>query len=610
MHLKSDSVIRWMALGLSLSVGACGGASKTSSDGDEMKPLVELPLADVGAQAQSSQLDVLFVVDNSESMDDKAAVLVQSVPAFISALVNPPCVDGAGAPLDQQPASGSDACPAGTRARPPVTDMHVGVITTSLGAHGGTVCSQPGPNDVDPHFDDQAELIPSKRSGLASYADSGFSSWDVTGQNGDTDPSIVTSQVQGMIAAAGHSGCGFEAPLEATYRFLVDPEPPVSVERDPVTSASVPTGINQDLLQQRAAFLRPASAVAIVVMSDENDCSIQDTGVGWFVASNNNMPKASVECAQNPNDPCCRSCAQNPDDATSHCPPLNEDANCRGAQPGSYNTWDPSDDSLNLRCFDQMRRFGFDLLNPVWRYTVGLTNPVIYDWAGKLVPNPLLAQRSASLISTSVLVGAPWQDLATDDSLSSDSLTVLDAVGLESEQRWPMLVGDPKNNVPPSDPLMVESIDPRTGTSPVTQAPLVSADSTDPLANPSNGHEQNTPERDDLQYACTFALPAPRDCSKGGDESCTCTPAPDGSTTDLSAMNSPVCQPPSGGPAGTTQYFGQAYPGTRELLFAQALGNRAAPGSICPKQSVGEGPSFGYIPALSGLANRIGVTLQ
>jgi hypothetical protein len=35
----------------------------------------------------------------------------------------------------------------------------------------------------------------------------------------------------------------------------------------------------------------------------------------------------------------------------------------------------------------------FDLLNPVWRYSVGLTNPQILDRSGALVDNPLFAAR-------------------------------------------------------------------------------------------------------------------------------------------------------------------------------------------------------------------------
>jgi hypothetical protein len=43
---------------------------------------------------------------------------------------------------------------------------------------------------------------------------------------------------------------------------------------------------------------------------------------------------------------------------------------------------------------------------------------------------------------------------------------------------------------------------------------------------------------------------------------------------------------------------------------AQALADRAVSASICPKQPNGDGPSFGYVPALSTLAARIGLTLE
>jgi hypothetical protein len=34
------------------------------------------------------------------------------------------------------------------------------------------------------------------------------------------------------------------------------------------------------------------------------------------------------------------------------------------------------------------------------------------------------------------------------------------------------------------------------------------------------------------------------------------------------------------------------------------------PASICPKQSSGDGLSYGYVPALDALVSRIGVTLE
>ncbi|HTA93465.1 MAG TPA: hypothetical protein VK745_27995, partial [Polyangiaceae bacterium] len=397
-------------------------------------------------------------------------------------------------------------------------------------------------------------------------------------------------------------------------RFLIDPEPPVSVQK--VNNISTPSGVNQDLLAQREAFLRPDSSVAIVIMSDENDCSIVDNGVGWFVGSSSPMPKATAACATNPNDPCCRSCAQNETIPPTGCLALSADPVCQGAPAGSYNTWDTAHDALNLRCFDQKSRFGFDLLNPVQRYEVGLTNPQVYNLEGSLVDNPLFAARdgkgprSASLISVSVIVGAPWQDLAIADSLTSANLSYLDAAALSGEGRWPVLVGDAADNVAPSDPLMIESIAERSGLSPVTNAPIVPATSMNPLANPSNGHEQNVPDLADLQYACTFPLVPPKVCANG-DSTCDCAATGSGDASAVTLSNTPICQPPGGGPAGTTQYYAKAYPGTRELVVAQALGDRAAPASICPKVTAPtSNASYGYLPALNSLIDRVAVTLK
>jgi hypothetical protein len=599
------------------SAGGVSSAGASSIAGAAGSGAVTLPpLTDVGPQVQSDKLDVLFVIDNSVGMADKQAVLTASLPSFVQRLANPLCVDAGGAPVAVQPTTGSAACSSGTREFPPVTDMHLGAITTSLGSHGGAVCATPSSSD-DPaasHLDDQAELIPLKRSGVSSYMDSGFLSFDSAGKTGVTDPRALTTQLQAMITAAGQTGCGFEAPLEAMYRFLIDPAPPSSVTK--VGTVSTPSAPNQDLLAQRAAFLRPDSSVAIVILSDENDCSILDTGIGWFVGASAHMPKATAACATNANDVCCRSCAQNEISPPSGCQSLAQDPECSGAATGSYNTLDSLHDSLNLRCFEQKVRFGFDLLNPVERYSVGLTNLQVFDWSGNLVDNPLLAARagkparSASLISVSFMVGAPWEDLASDDSRSSATLTYLDAASLESKNRWPMLLGVPENNIKPTDPLMIESIDPRTGTSPLTNAALVPETSLNPLANPDNGHEQNIPDRADLQYACIFPLATPKVCAPG-DAACDCSAELNGDSSAVTAANSPLCQPPSGGAAGNTQYFAKGDPGARELTVARALGNRAVPASVCPRvSSPVTSPSFGYVPALNALVTRIGATLK
>src|SRR5688500_19235150 len=86
------------------------------------------------------------------------------------------------------------------------------------------------------------------------------------------DVAALSADFSEHVAAVGETGCGFEAPLEAWYRFLVDPSPPIDVVKGAGNVAAT-TGVDTAILQQRAEFLRPTSLVAIVVLTDENDCS-------------------------------------------------------------------------------------------------------------------------------------------------------------------------------------------------------------------------------------------------------------------------------------------------------------------------------------------------
>ena len=568
---------------------------------------------DIGPQKKSDKLDVLFVVDNSVSMADKQSILEASLPHFVKRLLNPTCLDALGKPTVQQPASGAAACTSGTREFTPVSSLHLGVITTSIGGHGGTVCVTGTASDT---LDDHAELVPKQRTGVPSYLGSGYLSYDVTGVAGVTDVNALVADLQTTVTAAGEHGCGYEAPLEAMYRFLVDPEPPVTVTQ--VNGVSTPGDVNTALLAERASFLRPDSSVAVVLLSDENDCSIVDAGVGWFVGASSRMPHATSACDANPNDPCCRSCAHQEATPPAGCVALLQDSMCQNVPTGQqYATWDALHDSLNLRCFDQTRRFGFDLLYPVDRYSNALSNPQVQNRVGALVPNPLLAARdgkparSATLISVSVIVGAPWQDLAAPGSLAALSpLTFLDGAGLDSQGRWPVLLGSPALNVPPSDPFMRESVAERSGTNPITLSSIVPATSQNPVQSPINGHEQNIAELDDLQYACTFALPKSKLCANG-DSACDCSADKAGNSQFVTATNSPLCQPPVGGAAGNTQYYGKGYPGARELTLAKQLGARAVGGSICPKAlSDANSVDYAYTPALNALIGRIASTMK
>jgi hypothetical protein len=134
------------------------------------------------------------------------------------------------------------------------------------------------------------------------------------------------------------------------------------------------------------------------------------------------------------------------------------------------------------------------------------------------------------------------------------------------------------------------------GEHPITGEALAPATSTDPQENSINGHEYLIPDLDDLQYACIFPLASPLEGGHGHD----CSPGSE-------AANRPICNPPSGGPAESTQYFAKAYPGTRHLQVLQGIGYNGVVTSICPKTLEGEpsNPAYGYNPAMNAIADRI-----
>ena len=254
---------------------------------------------------KSSKLDLLLVVDNSRSMGEKQDVLRASAATLISAL-DQPALSGRSQASDQ-PASKDESCPAGSvREMAPVTDMHIGVITTSLGGHGADTCSPQFPNH-DPSEDDRGELV--TRGAVATYQNRGYLVWDpdqAATPPGQASASALTTSVAALIGGVGEIGCGFESSLEAWYRFLIDPEPPESVVVQ--NGSAMLQGTNQKLLTQRSQFLRPDSAVLIVILSDENDCSVVEGGFSWIAGQAERdpngelffLPRATNACAADP----------------------------------------------------------------------------------------------------------------------------------------------------------------------------------------------------------------------------------------------------------------------------------------------------------------------
>lgn len=502
------------------------------------------------------KVDLLFVIDNSRSMTDKQKILKDAVPLMVERLTVPDCVerDAEGVVIGRSRATR----PSSPFAQPscegnrvlefaPVRDLHVGVITSSLGDRGTGACEGDCGND-------KAHLLArTAREGVPDPHGTGFLVYrplapdEAKGLPVEGDFDRFQADLARQIELVGEDGCGFESPLEAAYRFLVDPNPPAQVLVDAATKATVSEGVDQELLTQRSAFLRPDSLLSVVILTDENDCSIS-SGEAHFTSSKTShsltrsgvLPVATRACALNPNNPCCTSCQ------ATQVPEGCEDPNaldvCTGQGQPQH---EAENDRANLRCFAGKQRFGLDLLYPVSRYIEGFSAPEILDVRnGTYVDNPLFGPgRDKSLVYLAGIVGVPWQGLATSETLATpDTLRLKSAAALHAADiattsgqisAFDLMLGSPGKNpdqpecqtgtspecgqtpIPPSNPFMVESIEEREGVHPLLG---ISVDSEG--ARAINGHEYdaNAPSerfkgeaaRNDLQYACIFPAGALR----------------------------------------------------------------------------------------------------
>jgi hypothetical protein len=639
--------IRAVAAGLVLAAFGAAAPACLSRPIEPVEPRTTSTTVERLAQSGVDKIDILLAIDNSGSMADKQTTLKTAVPKLVGALVNPRCLDAHGGFTPDtspkgcgvtQPCGPLDICPVNgtTREFPPILDMHVGVVTSSLGGHGSNSCGDAHGNDKG-HLTSRGSTdgsVPDAKT----WAGKGFLVWDPNTTEpthnppGETSFAAFTDGVRTIVGGAGESGCFFENQLESWYRFAVDPDPYDHVELVPVPKApprAMLVGTDTALLQQRADFLRPDSLFAIIMLSDENDASPRE-GATYYLSQQGggyHLPKPRAACATDPTSPCCRSCGQEPgagcDTSMDDCYDVN----------GNVKPLSGAEDPIGLRAWDQKRRFGIDFLQPIQRYADGLTKRMVVDRYGNMVQNPLFTDqrpgaargsvRDPSLVFLAGIVGVPWQDIArksagadgkygTADDVPDlvngiDSLDPAQIAGkkppsggfqsgaeLAANRTWDVIVGDPncdylRPDCGPKDPHMIESVRPRKGANPIT------GDAIAPPApglgpNEINGHEH---AGYDLQFACVYELPVPVDCTKAGN--CDCK-------DPTNAALLPLCDPTT----HTKQVRAKAYPGGRELQALKAVGEQGIVASICPAQLANDkARDYGYDPAMGAIVERL-----
>ena len=142
----------------------------------QQPPTTKVNFTSTVSQQAVDKVDLLFAIDNSASMGDKQDILKDAVPNLLVELIQPKCVlktdgttpvtDASGAVVRADPGGNKDnnyKCPDGSQPDfKPVTDMHIGIVSSSLGnfgaesIQGDAVCVTTGTNKRN---DDHGLLI-------------------------------------------------------------------------------------------------------------------------------------------------------------------------------------------------------------------------------------------------------------------------------------------------------------------------------------------------------------------------------------------------------------------------------------------------------------------
>jgi len=301
----------------------------------------------------ANKVDIVLAIDNEPGSAPKIGPFADAVAALLGRFANPKCLDGD----DEVGVSNAGACDRGSAEFKPVTDIHVVVVTSSLGGRGAPGCGGDGQ-------DDAGHAV--TRGNPDATDPSGFLAWSPAS---DAAGFATAGKALASIPA---NGCRYAAQLESWYRFLVQPDPYTSViiQSDGLTASLA--GTDHDLLQQRHDFLRPDSAVAVILLSDHNDGSVDprsNGGLGWRVLDPSEpMLRATNACVDDPRSSNCEPCVD-----------TNPDVTCR-ENDGFVAT---KDDAPDLRLWATPVRFGFDALFPVARYVRALTLDAVPPSAGE-----------------------------------------------------------------------------------------------------------------------------------------------------------------------------------------------------------------------------------
>ncbi len=264
----------------------------------------------------TDRLDLLFMIDNSGSMYEEQKKLAALLPRLVSAFATGNR-DGMPKPASMK----SDFTP--------VRSLHIGVITSDMGLNGAPSQNSCGdksflPTERDPRTSIQRINKPVGDDGILqvdtavatagvwAYSDGGAVINVLAGDPNcagisfppnarfidftQGDDFTEASRRFSCIAKRGRNGCGLEQQLEATLKALTPPDSQIKFTalspngHGNARAVGGVSGFNQN-------FLREDALLAIVLVSDEEDCSIPDASRAIFDGTNMTVPGGiNVRC--------------------------------------------------------------------------------------------------------------------------------------------------------------------------------------------------------------------------------------------------------------------------------------------------------------------------
>ena len=196
---------------------------------------------DDAGEPEPETVDLLFVIDNSNSMQEEQASVVAEMPDIVQAL------------------SSGDVDFDGEEDVTPVGSLHIGVVTTDMGTGGFVV-----PTCDNRTFGDDGRLRSEGSPSIDGCA-AAYPEFLIFEPERGVDASQFAFSA-GCLIAAGSTGCGFEQPLDAMLKALTPASSDIRFFRN---TSGHGDGAN-------AGFLRRESVLVVLMLTDEDDCSAQD----------------------------------------------------------------------------------------------------------------------------------------------------------------------------------------------------------------------------------------------------------------------------------------------------------------------------------------------